>query len=146
MNKHTAPAVLTLCLLLSATAGAQEVTDGAWPQEIVVPEGTVLVYQPQPEKLEGDILSARAALSIELKDSKEPVFGAIWADARLETDRSNRTATIVDFTVTKMRFPEEDKEREKKLKALDEKIKQADAAMTRNVMKAVRESLEQNRY
>ena len=84
------------------------------------PEGKVVIYQPQPEKLEGDILSARAAIAIELKDSKEPVFGAIWAEARLETDRSNRTATVVDITVTKYALSRgETRKGKKKIKALD---------------------------
>jgi hypothetical protein len=116
-----AAVVMVTCLLTSALAPAQEKSDGAWPREIVVPEGTMVIYQPQPDKLEGDILSARAAVAIELKGSKEPVFGVMWADARLETDRSNRTATIVDVKVTELRFPEEDKEREKKIKALIER-------------------------
>ncbi len=123
MKKHILPVVVVLwaCLLIAAPLQAEETDEGAWPKEIVVPEGTVVVYQPQPEKLEGDILSARAAVAIELKDAKEPVFGVMWADSRLETDRSNRTATIVDVKVTGMRFPVEDKEKEAKLKALVER-------------------------
>ena len=123
MKKHILPVVVVLwaCLLIAAPLQAEETGEGAWPKEIVVPEGTVVVYQPQPEKLEGDILSARAAVAIELKDAKEPVFGVMWADSRLETDRSNRTATIVDVKVTGMRFPVEDKEKEAKLKALVER-------------------------
>ena len=30
-----------------------------WPQEITHPEGTIVVYQPQPEKLAGNVLRTR---------------------------------------------------------------------------------------
>ena len=53
-----------------------------YPQEITAEEGTIVVYQPQPERLEGNVLSARAAMSLELKERAEPIFGAFWFDAR----------------------------------------------------------------
>ena len=37
-----------------------------WPQEIKAEEGTIVVYQPQPEELTGNTLTGRAAMSIEL--------------------------------------------------------------------------------
>jgi hypothetical protein len=58
---------------------------------------------------------------VELKNSSEPVFGAIWFEARLDTDRSERIATILDVSVTEVRFPEQNEEKIKKLKALLEK-------------------------
>jgi hypothetical protein len=114
-------ATLCVCLVASMPALAQEETDGSWPREIEAPEGTVVIYQPQPEKLEGDLLSGRTAFAVELKGAKEPVFGALWFEARLETDRANRIATIAAVKVTEVRFPEQDEVKTKKLNALLEK-------------------------
>jgi len=81
----------------------------------------VVIYQPQPEKLDGNQLKARAAVAVELKGSSEPVFGAVWFEARLDTDRAERTATVVDVSVTRVRFPEQDEAKSQKLRALLEK-------------------------
>ena len=109
------------CLLTAASGWAKEVPESPWPREIDTPKGTVVVYQPQPEKFNDNLLEGRAAVAIELKESKEPVFGAVWFKARLDTDRAERTATIEDVSVTQVRFPEQDEEKAKKLKALLEK-------------------------
>jgi hypothetical protein len=123
MMKHISPvfAILCACLLVSTSAMAQEESGGAWPREIVTEKGTVVIYQPQPEKLEGDLLSGRAAVAVELKENKEPVFGALWFKARLETDRANRTATITQLDVTEVRFPEQDDAMAKKVATLLER-------------------------
>ncbi|MCJ7589874.1 MAG: hypothetical protein MUO51_00815, partial [Woeseiaceae bacterium] len=49
-----------------------------WPQEIVGDKATITIYQPQPESLIGNQLKARAAMSFQMKDASEPIFGAIW--------------------------------------------------------------------
>jgi len=95
--------------------------DAGWPQEILTDKGTIVIYQPQPEKLEGDRLSARAAIAIERKGGKEPVYGAVWMDSRLETDRSDRTATITEVSITQVRLPENQRKYSSELGALLEK-------------------------
>ena len=113
--------LLWACLLLAVPGHAQEDSEGGWPREIHTSQGTVVIYQPQPEKLEGNKLKARAAVAVELKGSTEPVFGAVWFEARLDTDRAERMATIADVSVTQVRFPEQDKQKSRKLRALLEK-------------------------
>ena len=103
-----------------AMSGAKA-TDEGWPREIPTVKGTVIIYQPQPEQLAGDRLSARAAIAIELKGGKEPVYGAIWMDSRLETDRSDRAATITEVSITQVRLPEEQRKYSEELGALLEK-------------------------
>ncbi len=122
MKNHISAVFAIICagLLVSVPALAEE-TVGGWPREIVTSGGTVVIYQPQSEKLEGDLLSGRAAVAVELKGKKEPVFGAFWFEARLETDRANRTATIAKVKVTEVRFPDKDDAMAKKLTALLEK-------------------------
>ena len=52
-----------------------------------------------------------------------PVFGVVWFEARLETDRSTRTAVITDVTVNELRFPNQDEEKVEQLgKLLESEI------------------------
>lgn len=96
-------------MLLPLVAFAQDQTDSnKWPREISTAKGTVVIYQPQPETLDGNILKGRAAVALEFSNKTEPVFGAFWFEARLETDRHERTATITDLNVTDVRFPDGD--------------------------------------
>ncbi|MFK8043567.1 carbohydrate-binding family V/XII [Congregibacter sp.] len=101
-------AALTLPLALLATfaslaVGAQELS---WPQEIKGDEGTLVIYQPQPESLKGDKLSARAAISIELPNKDEPMFGAMWFESRIATDLDAGTVDVLDIKVTKAAWPD----------------------------------------
>jgi hypothetical protein len=77
-----------------------------WPQELTGDGGTVVVYQPQPEQLVGNVISGRAAISLKLDDSPEPVFGAMWFSARLDTDRDADVAIVRDFKVEKVQWPD----------------------------------------
>ncbi len=77
-----------------------------WPYEIVTNKGVIVIYQPQPEKLDGNMLHGRAAVAIEISgQGQSPVFGVIWFKARLETDRAERTALITELKIKDMRFP-----------------------------------------
>ncbi len=114
-------ALLLAGLLLPASGWAQEASDGGWPREIDTPEGLVVIYQPQPEKLDGNQLKGRAAVAVELKGSSEPVFGAVWFQARLDTDRAERTATSADVSVTRVHFPDQNEKKSQKLSDLLEK-------------------------
>jgi hypothetical protein len=101
-------------LLLVAGSGAafaalQEEPEEGWPREIPVDGGTVLVYQPQSDTFEGNTLSGRAAVSVTPAD-EEPVFGTVWFEARLETDRDERMATVDDVSVTRVGFAGADDE------------------------------------
>ncbi len=96
------------------TTGSAVAEQSDWPREIVTTKGVVVIYQPQPEKLDGNMLKVRAAVGIEL-EGKAPVFGAVWFEARLETDRAERTALITDLTVTDVRFPNQDEDKVREL-------------------------------
>jgi hypothetical protein len=109
---------LWVCLLPAVPALATAEVENPWPREITTPQGVVVMYQPQAEKLDGNQLKGRAAVSVELKGLTEPVFGAIWFEARLETDRAERTATIVGVSVTQVRFPDQDVLKRKQLQTL----------------------------
>lgn len=110
-------AALGAWLLVSAICAADTGTN-EWPREIYLPEGQVVIYQPQPETFKDDKLTARAAVSVTLKDTTEPVFGAVWLDARVSTDRDARTVTVLDITVPKVVFHDATPEQENKLAAI----------------------------
>ena len=92
-------------------SGAQD----DWPREIATQEGKITVYQPQLESFKGDIVSARAALSILKKDAKEPIFGVAWFSARALTNRDTRLVEFTDLKIERVKFPFATKDQEKAL-------------------------------
>lgn len=132
MYRFTAPlsVLLIFALLLESLVlpvGAQEADEDAadpvpeWPREITAPNAVVVVYQPQPETFAGDKLTARAAVSVTPKGDKEPIFGAIWMEATVRTDREERIVDLVGLKVKRVRFPDATDDQEKRLAALVEK-------------------------
>ncbi|GAA0821937.1 hypothetical protein GCM10009111_29560 [Colwellia asteriadis] len=85
-----------------------------WPQELSGELGTIIVYQPQPEKLNGNILTGRAAMSLELPGKPEPIFGVFWFSSTISTDRSNDSAVISGISVTKVGWPDSKDAQEEK--------------------------------
>lgn len=77
-----------------------------WPREIDGPQGTITIYQPQIDSFKGNSMAARAAISITARDATEPVFGALWLDCHVLTDRPTGTVRLLDVKVTQMKFPE----------------------------------------
>ncbi len=95
--------------------------DIGWPREIDNEQGTVIMYQPQLDSLKNNVLEGRAAVSFTPKGGHEPVFGAIWFKARLETDLDARTASILNLEIPRVHFPEATPEQGKKFAAFLEK-------------------------
>jgi hypothetical protein len=77
-----------------------------WPREIDSPQGTITIYQPQIDSYKGNSMSARAAISVTARDATEPVFGAVWLDCRVLTDRPTRTVRLLEVKVSQIKFPE----------------------------------------
>ncbi len=76
-----------------------------WPRKVELgKESSVTIYQPQPEKLEGNILSGRAAISIKRKSGDEPVFGVISFTSSIETNRDNRMVLFNSLSITSVRM------------------------------------------
>ncbi len=96
---------LRIALLLALLTQMAHSDDTVWPREIETERGLVVMYQPQPEALQDNALEGRAAVSVTPSGDTEPVFGAIWFRARLETDRDERIATIADIEIQQTRFP-----------------------------------------
>ena len=93
--------VALLMLTLHANLHAAD-----WPREIDSPQGTITIYQPQIDSYKGNSMSARAAISVTARDATEPVFGAVWLDCHVLTDRPTRTVRLLDVKVSQIKFPE----------------------------------------
>jgi len=79
----------------------------SWPKDIPLASGgKITMYQPQPEDLQGNTVAARAAVSVRRQANDEPVFGAVWMDATLDTDRDSRMADLESIVVKEARFGE----------------------------------------
>ena len=86
--------------------GFSRANDNDWPKVINTANGTqIKVYEPEPESFKGNTLMFRSAISVLDNGSNDPVFGAFWATAKVETDRDNRTLTFNTLDVTSIRIP-----------------------------------------
>jgi hypothetical protein len=79
------------------------VTD--WPVVSLANEGRIEVYQPQPQTMKGNMLTARAVVSLSRSDTTPPEFGTAWFTAHVITDRDTRIVTLADVTVSDVRIP-----------------------------------------
>jgi hypothetical protein len=94
--------VLALTAVFVASARADE---PGWPREFDSSSGTFVIYQPQPEDLEGDLLTSRAAFSVLKSGETDPTFGVLWFTERIEIDRDSSTVSARSLDVTKVRLP-----------------------------------------
>lgn len=90
-------------------------TINEWPRILEGKRGKVTIYQPQIETFVNDKLDARAAISVTTTDNPSPVFGAMWFECRMETDRDERTVSLLNVTVSAANFPEAKEENIQKL-------------------------------
>lgn len=110
-------AAIVVAVICCTTCSAQTV-QARWPRTIDLPEGHVIMYQPQLESLEGNRLKAMAAVSITAKGTKTTVFGAVWIDARVLIDRDTRRLTCLSVEIPNVRFPNATPQRQKELAAI----------------------------
>ena len=105
--------ILWFSLLILGIFSAMGSAQDQWPQEFVIQEGKIFVYQPQLDSYKGDEIKGRAALSFQKKDAKESVFGVVWFSARALTDRDARMVDFKDIEVEHIKFPQSTSEQEK---------------------------------
>jgi hypothetical protein len=120
--------------------------ESAWPREITVTEATILIYQPQLEKFEGNRLESRFAASVQTPKMAEPVFGAVWTKARVETDRDARIVRLVSLETVRSRFPNATPEQEAAFAAiLKKQVPAWDLPLSLDRLLASLEVIEQRR-
>ncbi len=92
-----------ILILTTSTAFSQS----DWPRDIVLENGTIItIYQPQPERLYGNKLEGRAVVSVKLNKDAEPVFGVVWSNTNLLTDKDSRKVTMENIKITEVKFPD----------------------------------------
>lgn len=89
----------------TAETSNADTADIGWPREIKDTEHTVLVYQPQIESWENNIIIGSSAVSVETQASPQPEYGTINLTAGTEVDKENRIVTITDLKITDASFP-----------------------------------------
>ncbi|WP_066408988.1 hypothetical protein [Flavisolibacter tropicus] len=90
------PALIICSILIVSATQAQQ----NWPRTIEAQGGgQITLYQPQPESLDGNIVKGRTAFSARKKPSDDPVFGALWFTATMETNRDTRTAVLQSLKI-----------------------------------------------
>ncbi|UCF21097.1 MAG: hypothetical protein JSU87_06840 [Gemmatimonadota bacterium] len=99
----------------------QEAEDLGWPREFEHDGVRIIIYQPQLETFDGDRLTGRSAVSVFAEGESEPAFGAVWFDAFVETDRENRSVTVVNVAVPRVRFPNASEEQGARLASVLER-------------------------
>jgi hypothetical protein len=124
------PALLFLvCISVGYTQ--EEDTTTEWPRILEGERGKVTIYQPQIETFANDKMDARAAISVTTPENPAPVFGAVWFECRMETDRDERTVSLLDATVAAAKFPEAKEENVQKLiDLLEEEIPKWDIVLS----------------
>ncbi|MBU2871376.1 carbohydrate-binding family V/XII [Colwellia sp. E2M01] len=97
---------ITALFMLAVISVSFIASASEWPQELKGDKGTIVIYQPQPEKLVGNVLTGRAAMQLILKNKKDPVFGVFWFSSSIQTDRDTNSVVITNIKVTKVGWPD----------------------------------------
>ncbi len=103
--------IVLIALMVSSCLMMVHAGNVSWPKDIDVDTGTFTMYSPQVETFKENILTARSAVAFMKNNGDEPVFGVIWFESRVSSDRTDRLVEFQDFTVIRSRFPgiEDDK-------------------------------------
>jgi hypothetical protein len=95
-----------LIIALNLAAGIAWSQDLGWPYVVENGKTQIVVYQPQPDSLDGVTLNSRVAVSIKRPEDKAPLFGALWVSATLDVDRDQDLAHITSIKIDRTRFPD----------------------------------------
>jgi hypothetical protein len=105
------PARLLILTAVYAATGLLHAQDAGWPRVVQDGGNEVVIYQPQPDSIDGVTLQSRVAVSIKRPVDQEPVFGALWVTATLSVDRDQDIAHVIGVKIDRTRFtdiPESD--------------------------------------
>src|SRR5262245_58827716 len=84
---------------------ASESSEPGWPRKITSGDTTVLYYNPEIEKWQGDQIQAYAAVSVETAGSTQLTYGKVHFTTHAVVDKTTRQVTLDNFKVTGGEFP-----------------------------------------
>ena len=94
-----------IAIILTIFSTFSLVAQSKWPKEMKLADGSSLtIYQPQPESLNGNKITGRAAVSVKKNTSEEPIFGAIFYAGTITTDKASRMAELETLSITNVKF------------------------------------------
>ena len=117
MNLNTlfASAVIAGLAILGIPSGvAQQAAPAAaapalpadpWPRDVSISNAALLIYQPQVNSWVDNKLDFRAAMAIKPTGATEETFGSVFATARTQVDKVERTVVFENLQITKLDFP-----------------------------------------
>jgi hypothetical protein len=88
-----------------AAAPANALPQDPWPRQVDLSNATLLVYQPQLNRWEGNQLDFRAAVAIRPTGATSETFGTFFATARTQVDRVARTVVLENVAIYRSDFP-----------------------------------------
>ena len=100
---------ISVFMPLVLCAAALHAQDYTWPRQIPISGGavgTIVLYQPQAEKLTGNELTARGAIALKVAGRADPIFGAMWMTATVDVDRDSGMVWFQNIRVTRVRWPD----------------------------------------
>ncbi|MCB1846343.1 MAG: hypothetical protein KDI04_02880 [Halieaceae bacterium] len=89
----------------AAAAIAAETGAGSWPRSYTLSDATLRVFQPQVESWQDNLLRFRVAADASTGSGDKQEFGVFFGNARTQVDRSSRSVTLADVTLTRSNFP-----------------------------------------
>ncbi len=104
--KRIYTSMLLVCASFLGMGTLKAAAQDQWPKIITGADGSeIKVYQFQPESFAGNVLKARAAISIMQNGKTDPVFGTFWTVSTVETDKDNRRVILQSVKVPNIKFP-----------------------------------------
>src|SRR5262249_19850249 len=109
-RKNLVAFTFVVLVTLPSIGSAQAQGNGAqpadpWPRQFKLSNATALVYQPQVDSWENNMLNFRAVVSITPNGAKQEILGVIWSTARTQVNRVSRIVVLEDIKLTNTTFP-----------------------------------------
>ncbi|MFZ4463257.1 MAG: hypothetical protein ACOYN5_05390 [Bacteroidales bacterium] len=125
-------------LLIAIPLAAFPAEKTGWPKLIETSEAEITIYQPEPESLNGAEISLRSAISVKPYDTKKMVFGAIWINATIVSDRDSRMVSLTNIKIPIIRFSDalSDEESQRLKRFLESELPKQDLEIPIDVLVA----------
>ena len=113
MRKITLSLLAALCLSLCANSQktSYDQPEMNWPRSGSINskdlKGVITIYQPQLESMNNNVIKARAAFSFLKQGETDPLFGALWINAKTNADHATGIVRLYDISISKAIFPDQ---------------------------------------